>query len=52
VTYFGDRRGAYRVLVVELWGKNHSEDLGLDGRIILNVSSRSSLRGHGMDLCG
>ena len=29
--YRGDRRGAYRVLV----GREHMEDLGIDGRIIL-----------------
>jgi hypothetical protein len=31
----GDRRGAYRVLVWKPEGKNHLEDLGVDGSIIL-----------------
>jgi hypothetical protein len=30
----GDRRGAYRVLVGRPDGKNHLEDLGVDGRIL------------------
>jgi len=32
VACMGDRRGAYRILV---GGRNHLEDLGVDGRIIL-----------------
>jgi len=31
----GDRKGSYRVLVGKPEGKNHLEDLGIDGRIIL-----------------
>jgi hypothetical protein len=31
----GDRRGAYRILVGNLKERNHLEDRGLDGRIIL-----------------
>ena len=31
----GERRGVYRVLVGKSEGKNHWEDPGLDGRIIL-----------------
>jgi hypothetical protein len=31
----GDRRGVYRVLVGNPEGRNHLEDPGLDGRIIL-----------------
>jgi hypothetical protein len=30
-----DRRGAYRVLVEKPEGRNHFEDLGINGRIIL-----------------
>ena len=30
-----DRRGAYRVLVGKPEGRNHLEDLGIDGRTIL-----------------
>jgi hypothetical protein len=31
----GDRRGTYMVLVGRPEGKNHLEDIGLDGKIIL-----------------
>jgi hypothetical protein len=31
----GERRGAYRALVGKLEGRNHLEDPGVDGRIIL-----------------
>jgi hypothetical protein len=36
----GERRGAYRVLVGEPEGKNHLEDPGIDGRIILRCVFR------------
>jgi hypothetical protein len=36
----GDRTGACRVLVRKLEGKDHLEDLGLDGRIILKLIGR------------
>ena len=39
----GERRGAYRVLLVKPEGKNHLEDPGVDGRIILDGSSRSRM---------
>jgi len=32
---YGGRRGVYRVLVGKPGGKNHLEDPGVDGRIIL-----------------
>jgi hypothetical protein len=32
----GDRRAAYRIFVGKPYGKKHSEDLGVDGRAILN----------------
>jgi hypothetical protein len=32
---YGGRRGAYRVLVGKPEGRNHLEDPGVDGRIIL-----------------
>jgi hypothetical protein len=32
---YGRQKGAYRVLVGRLEGKNHLEDLGIDGRIML-----------------
>jgi hypothetical protein len=31
----GERRSVYRVLVGKLEGKNHLEDPGVDGRVIL-----------------
>jgi hypothetical protein len=35
VAHVGERRGAYRVLVGKLRERDHLEDLGVDGRIIL-----------------
>jgi hypothetical protein len=35
VTRMGERRDAYRVLMGKLEGKNHLEDPGVDGMIIL-----------------
>jgi hypothetical protein len=35
VAGMGERRGAYRVLVGRHEGRNHLEDLGVDGMIIL-----------------
>jgi hypothetical protein len=35
VSCMGERRGVYRVLVGKPEGRNHLEDPGLDGRIIL-----------------
>jgi len=35
VAHTRERRGAYRVLVGRPEGKNHLEDPGIDGRIIL-----------------
>jgi len=32
---WGERRGAYRVLVGKPEGKNHLEDQGINGRVIL-----------------
>jgi hypothetical protein len=36
----GEKRGVYRVLVGKPEGRNHLEDPGLDGRIILRWISR------------
>jgi hypothetical protein len=33
---YGERRGAYGVLVMKSKGKNHMEDPDVDGRIILS----------------
>jgi hypothetical protein len=35
VTCIGDMRNVYKILVRKPEGKSHSEDLGVDGRIIL-----------------
>ena len=35
VAHMRERRGVYRVLLVKLEGKDHLEDPGIDGRIIL-----------------
>jgi hypothetical protein len=44
VARIGERIGVYRVLVGNLRERNHLEYLGVDGRIILNESSRSRVR--------
>jgi len=41
----GDRRYAYMVLVVRHMGKNHLEDLGLYGRIILKIDLQEVIWG-------
>ena len=35
MVHVGERRGAYRVFVGKLRERDHLEDLGVDGRIIL-----------------
>jgi hypothetical protein len=35
VSHMGEMRSAYRILVANLKGRYHVEDLGVDGRIIL-----------------
>jgi hypothetical protein len=40
VAYMGDMRGAYRVFVWRHEGRNHLEDLGVDGRIILKLITK------------
>jgi hypothetical protein len=37
---YEERRGVYRVLVRRTEGKKHSEDLGVDGNIILRRTFR------------
>jgi len=46
----GERRGVYRVLVGNLRERNHLEDPGLDGRIVLRWIFRQW--GHGFDRYG
>jgi hypothetical protein len=36
VLCMGQMRNAYKILVEIVKGRGHSEDLGIDGRIILN----------------
>jgi hypothetical protein len=38
-----NRRGIYRILVGKSGGKNHYEDPGIDGRLILNGSLGSGM---------
>jgi len=40
VARMGEKRGVYRVLLGKLEGRNHWEDLGIDGWIILGWISR------------
>jgi hypothetical protein len=45
----GTRRGAYRVVVGKPEGKDHFEDPGICGRIILKWISKEVGWGHGLD---
>ena len=44
----GERRGAYRVLVGKSEGKNHLENPGVDGMILLRWTFRMWDGGHGL----
>ena len=46
---YGNRTGVYRVLVGKPEGRNHLEDLGVDGRRILKWFFRKWKVGHGLD---
>jgi hypothetical protein len=48
----GERRGAYRALVGKPEGRNHLEDPGVDGRIILKWIFERLDGGHGLDQSG
>jgi hypothetical protein len=48
----GERRCVYRVLVGKPEGKNHLEDPGVDGRIILSWIFRKWDGVHGLDRSG
>jgi hypothetical protein len=52
VAGMGKRKDAYRILVGKSEGKNHLEDLGLDGNIILRWIFRKGGWGLGLDLSG
>ena len=49
VACVGVRRGAYRILVGSLRERDHLEDPGLDGKIILRWILRKWERGRGLD---
>jgi hypothetical protein len=48
----GEGRGAYRILVGRPERRNHLEDLGRDGRIILKWVFKKWEGGHGLDWYG
>ena len=48
VAHMGDRKAAYRVLVGNLRKRDHLEDLGLHGSIILKWIFRKRDTGHGL----
>jgi hypothetical protein len=48
----GEGRGAYRVLVGNLSERDHLQDSGLDGRLILKWIFKKCDGGHGLDLSG
>ena len=49
---YGEKRGVYRFLAGKLRDRDHLEDPGMDGRIILNGSSGSGMWGYGLDRAG
>ena len=52
VAHIGERRGVCRVLVGKYEGKNHLEDPGVDGKIILRWIFRKWVVGYGQDRSG
>ena len=52
VARMGERRGVYKVLVGKPEGRDHLEDPGEDGRIILKWRFRKQMLGYGLDRAG
>jgi len=48
LAHMGNRKAAYRVLVGNLRKRDHLEDLGLHGRIILKWIFKKRGTGHGL----
>jgi hypothetical protein len=48
----GDTRNAHKILVGKSEKRNHSEDLGIDGKIILEWLSLDRVGRCGLDACG
>ena len=48
MAHMGNRKAAYRVLVGNLRKRDHLEDLGLHGRIILKWIFKKRGTGHGL----
>jgi hypothetical protein len=48
----GEMRNAYKILVGNLKSRDHSGDLGLEGRIILNFVLKLGFGGRGLDSFG
>jgi len=46
-----ERRGAYRILMGRLEGRDHLEDSGIDGKIILKWMFKKWDEGYGLDYC-
>jgi len=49
---YGEKNGVYRVLWGNMRGKDHLENPGVDGRIILRWIFRIWNVGHGLDRAG
>jgi hypothetical protein len=47
-----EKRNTCIILLVKPEGKNHSEDIGVDGKITLEWILGNRVRGCGLDSCG